>query len=45
MVERGTTLDVKDTIYEATPLGWALYGGRTDIAEYLRDHGARNGEA
>ena len=27
---------MKDTIYEGTPLGWAEYGGRTEIAEYLR---------
>jgi hypothetical protein len=25
----------KDTIYEATPLGWATYGGREAIADYL----------
>jgi ankyrin repeat protein len=38
LVERGARLDIKDTIYEATPLGWATYGGRTDIAAYLRAH-------
>lgn len=36
MVERGARLDITDTIYEATPLGWATYGGRHEIAEYLR---------
>jgi len=36
LVERGARLDIKDTIYEATPLGWATYGGRDGIAEYLR---------
>lgn len=36
LVERGAKLDIKDTIYEGTPLGWAEYGGRTKIAEYLR---------
>ena len=36
LVERGARLDMKDTIYEGTPLGWAEYGGRTEIAEYLR---------
>jgi ankyrin repeat protein len=36
LVESGAALDIKDTIYESTPLGWAMYGGRTEIAEYLR---------
>jgi ankyrin repeat protein len=36
LVERGARLDIKDTIYEGTPLGWAEYGGRKEIAEYLR---------
>ena len=42
LVERGAKLDIKDTIYEGTPLGWAIYGGRTEIAEYLRARGAVN---
>ena len=42
LVERGARLDIKDTIYQGTPLGWAEYGGRTKIAEYLR---AQVGEA
>ena len=41
LVERGARLDIKDTIYQGTPLGWALHGGRTEIAEYLRDHGSK----
>lgn len=41
LVERGARLDIKDTIYEATPLGWATYGGRTEIAEFLRARGSR----
>ena len=40
LVERGARLDVEDTIYQATPLGWADYGKRAEIAEYLRAHGA-----
>jgi ankyrin repeat protein len=40
LVERGARLDIKDTIYEGTPLGWALYGERPTIAEYLRAQGA-----
>jgi ankyrin repeat protein len=40
LVTRGARLDIKDTIYDATPLGWALHGGREAIAAYLRLHGA-----
>lgn len=36
LVERGARLDVRDTLFEATPLGWAEYLGRTEIAEYLK---------
>lgn len=37
LVERGARRDVKDKIYEATPLEWAEYGKRDEIAQYLRD--------
>lgn len=37
LVERGARLDVKDKIYHGTPLGWAEYAGRTEIAKYLRE--------
>jgi ankyrin repeat protein len=40
LVERGARLDVKDTIYQSTPLGWAAYGGKTEIEKYLRAQGA-----
>ena len=40
LVGRGVRLDMKDRIYESTPLGWALHSGRDAIAEYLRAHGA-----
>ena len=40
LVERGARLDVRDTVYEATPLGWALHGERTRIAAFLQEHGA-----
>jgi hypothetical protein len=36
LVERGASLEMRDTIHDGTPLGWAEYGGRTAIAEYLR---------
>jgi len=39
LVERGARLDVRDTIYESTPLGWAEHGGRSEIAAYLRSRG------
>jgi ankyrin repeat protein len=38
LVERGARLDIRDTIYQGTPLDWAIYGGRTAIADYLRQH-------
>ncbi len=41
LVERGARLDIKDTIYQGTPLGWARYGGKTEIEKYLRAHGAK----
>jgi ankyrin repeat protein len=40
LVERGARLDIRDTVYQGTPLGWANYGGRTTIADYLRKQGA-----
>jgi ankyrin repeat protein len=36
LVQRGARLDMKDTIYQSTPLGWAEHGGQTKIAEFLR---------
>jgi ankyrin repeat protein len=36
LVERGARLDLKDKIYQSTPLGWATHCGRNDIAAYLR---------
>jgi hypothetical protein len=41
LVERGARLDIRDTIYDGTPLGWAEYCGQPEISEYLRAHGAR----
>jgi hypothetical protein len=40
LVERGARLDIRDTIWHGTPLGWAEHGGRTAVADYLRAHGA-----
>ncbi len=36
LVERGARLDIRDTIFEGTPLGWAEYLDRKEIVEYLR---------
>jgi ankyrin repeat protein len=36
LAERGARLDLRDTVHEGTPLDWAVYGGRSAIAEYLR---------
>lgn len=36
LVERGAKLDVKDKIYESTPLGWALHGEQKEVADFLR---------
>lgn len=41
LVERGARLDIRDTIYNGTPLGWAEYCGQPEIASYLRARGAR----
>lgn len=36
LVERGARLDVRDTVFKGTPLAWAVHGGRTEVADYLR---------
>jgi hypothetical protein len=36
LVERGARLDLKDTIWQGTPEGWASHGGKTRVADYLR---------
>jgi len=36
LVERGARLDLKDTMWQGTPEGWATHAGHTEIAEYLR---------
>lgn len=41
LVEHGARMDMKDRVYEGTPLDWAVYGERTAVAEYLRERGAR----
>jgi peptide-methionine (S)-S-oxide reductase len=36
LVEAGARLDTRDHIYDGTPLDWAEYLGRTEIAAWLR---------
>jgi ankyrin repeat protein len=40
LIEKGARLDIKDTIHQGTPLGWAEYLEKPAIAEYLRARGA-----
>lgn len=42
LVERGARLDIRDTIYQGTALGWALYGKREKVARYLESKGGRD---
>lgn len=37
LVEHGARLDLRDRLYDGTPLDWAVYGERDEIADYLRD--------
>jgi len=41
LVERGARLDIADTIYDGTPLDWAIHGEQAAVAEYLRREAAR----
>jgi peptide-methionine (S)-S-oxide reductase len=41
LVEAGADLTRRDGIYDGTPLGWAEYGKREEIAAYLRGCGAK----
>jgi ankyrin repeat protein len=36
LVERGARTDIADILFGATPLGWAEFGGHSEIAEFLR---------
>jgi peptide-methionine (S)-S-oxide reductase len=40
LVEAGSGLEIRDRVYDGTPLDWARHLGRTEIAAYLR---ARSG--
>ncbi|HEY5825559.1 MAG TPA: ankyrin repeat domain-containing protein [Cyclobacteriaceae bacterium] len=41
LVEAGADLSIQDKIYQASPLGWAKYGDKTAIADYLHKAGAK----
>ena len=42
LIERGARLDIKDTLWRGTPLGWALHAKRENVAQFLRANGARD---
>ncbi len=39
LVGRGARIDIADSIYRSTPLGWAEWAGKTEAADYLRSLG------
>jgi len=40
LVARGAQLDIHDTLWNTTLLGWARYAGHEPVAAYLAQHGA-----
>jgi ankyrin repeat protein len=40
LAEYGARLDIRDTVHQSTPLGWAIHGARTEVANDLRARGA-----
>jgi ankyrin repeat protein len=40
LIERGARLDIHDTGWDGTPLGWAIHGGKSAAEAYLRSIGA-----
>jgi ankyrin repeat protein len=41
LVERGARLDIRDAIWDATPLQWARHGEKAEVAYWLEGAGAR----
>jgi len=37
LVERGARLDLRDTVYQNTPLRWAVHGERQEVAAFLKE--------
>jgi hypothetical protein len=40
LVQSGAGLNLRDSAWDGTPLGWAEYLGKKHLAAYLREHGA-----
>jgi len=40
LIDGGARLDIQDTVYQGTPLDWAIYCDKPAMAEYLRSRGA-----
>jgi len=38
LVERGAEVDPRESSYDATPLGWAAHGDRTEVLDFLSRH-------
>jgi hypothetical protein len=38
LVERGARRDLKDVLWHATPMEWAVHEGKTAVEHYLRDY-------
>jgi ankyrin repeat protein len=36
LVSRGARNDIRDTLWNGTPLGWAVHGGQREAEAYLR---------
>ena len=39
LVAHGARLDTRDTLWNGTPLGWAIHNGKTAAEAYLRSLG------
>jgi peptide-methionine (S)-S-oxide reductase len=42
LLNRGARTDIKDTLWDGTPLGWAMHGKQTRVADFLK---ARMGQS
>jgi hypothetical protein len=40
LFEHGAKLDIRDTLWNATPLGWAVHTGKSSAEAFLRSIGA-----
>lgn len=43
LVSRGARLDIRDALWNSTPLGWARHSGQEAVVTYLLAHGAVDG--